>query len=168
VLSQREIVIREASVSSGRTSCAGAPPLELRRSTSSAQRFPRAPFRRQSQAGPELASALDVRGELSGAISAIGARGAGGVRRARYADLAVWRRLGRLSAGHSRREGRSASVLNLDGKTHSEATADVLSPGFDASRKDDSRCSSSSTLRGRLGGESRGSEGLRSLRRKLS
>src|SRR6266571_6510227 len=126
ILSQREIVIRDASVSWDDKQ-RGAPLLELPgfnfvlRNGFLGHRFA---FKAKPSA--ELASALDVRGDLDGFDAADPSACVGQVyAELEYTDLVAWRRWVDYPFDISSGKGGVRVWLNLRGKTSSELTADV-------------------------------------------
>jgi uncharacterized protein (TIGR02099 family) len=126
VLSQREIVIRDAGVS-WEDKLRGAPRLDL-----SALNFVLRNgllghrFAFKAKPSPELASALDVRGELSGGELSDWSAWTGQVyAELEYADLVAWRRWVDYPLDIRSGKGGVRLWLNLDGRTSSDATADV-------------------------------------------
>jgi len=169
VLSQREIVIREASVS-WEDKLRGAPPLELRTLNFVLRNgFLGHRFAVRAKPAPELASALDVRGELSGGdLSDWGAWRGEVYVELEYADLAVWRRWVDYPLDIRAGKGGVRVWLNLDGKTHSEATADVALSGVSMRVAKDRPVLELEYLRGRLGASQEAARGFEVFGRKLT
>jgi uncharacterized protein (TIGR02099 family) len=169
VLSQREIVIRDASVS-WEDKLRGAPPLELRTLNFVLRNgFLGHSFAVRAKPAPELASALDVRGELSGGdLSDWGAWSGEVYVELEYADLAVWRRWVDYPVDVRAGKGGVRVWLNLDGKTHSEATVDVALSQVSLRVAKDRPVLELEYLRGRLGASQRAAKGFEVSGRKLT
>jgi uncharacterized protein (TIGR02099 family) len=169
VLSQREIVIREASVS-WEDKLRGAPPLELRTLNFVLRNgFLGHRFAVKAKPAPELASTLDVRGELSGGnLSDWGAWSGQVYVELEYADLAVWRRWIDYPIDLRAGKGGVRVWLNLDGKTFSEATADVALSQVSVRVAKDRPVLELEYLRGRLGASQRAAKGFEVSGRKLT
>lgn len=168
-LSQREILIRDASVS-WEDRARGAPPLEMHtlnfvlRNGFLAHRFA---FK--GKPPPELASALDVRGELSGGdLSDWGAWSGQVYAELEYADLAVWRRWVDYPIDIQAGKGGVRLWLNLDGKSYSEALADVALSQVAVRVAKDRPVLELAYLRGRLGASQRATKGFEVSGRKLT
>ena len=126
VLSQREILVREATLS-WEDELRGAPVLEVRALNFLLRNgFLGHRFALKGKPSPALASALDVRGELSGGDLSDWSAWRGQVyAELEYTDLAAWRQW--IDYPLDIRAGRGGVRLwmNLNGKSRSEATADV-------------------------------------------
>ena len=169
VLSQREIVIRDASVS-WEDKLRGAPVLELHalnfvlRNGLLGHRFA---FK--GKPAPELASALDVRGELSGGDLGDWADWSGEVyAQLDYTDLAVWRRWIDYPLDIRSGKGGVRLWLNLDGKRYSQATADVALSQVAVRLAKDAPVLDLEYLQGRLGASQRAAKGFEISGRKLT
>jgi len=169
VLSQREILIRDASVT-WEDKARGAPPLEMHtlnfvlRNGFLAHRFA---FK--GKPPPELASALDVRGELRGGdLSDWGAWSGQVYAELEYADLAVWRRWVDYPIDIQAGKGGVRLWLNLDGKRYSEATADVALSQVAVRVAKDRPVLELAYLRGGLGASQRAASGFEVSGRKLT
>ena len=167
VLSQREIVIREASAS-WEDALRGAPPLELRRFNFVLRNgLLGHRFAIKATPAPELASALDLRGELSGSDLGDWAAWSGQVYvELEYADLAVWRRWVDYPVDIRAGKGGVRVWLNLDGKSHSEATVDVALSGVSVRVAKDRPVLDLEYLRGRLGASQEAARGFEVFGRK--
>jgi len=161
VLSQREIVIREASVS-WEDKLRGAPPLELRTLNFVLRNgFLGHRFAVRAKPAPLLASALDVRGELRGGdLSDWGAWSGHVYVELEYADLAIWRRWVDYPLDLRAGKGGVRVWLNLDGKSHSEATADVALSQVSVRVAKELPVLELAYLRGRLGASQRAARGF--------
>ena len=169
VLSQREMLIRDASVS-WEDKVRGAPPLEMHslnfvlRNGFLAHRFA---FK--GKPPPELASALDVRAELSGGdLTDWGAWSGQVYAELEYADLAAWRRWVDYPIDIRAGKGGVRLWLNLDGKRYSEATADVVLSQVSVRAAKDMPLLDLAYLRGRLGASQRAAKGFEVSGRKLT
>ncbi len=169
VLSQREIVIREASVSWD-DKLRGAPPLELRTLNFVLRNgFLGHRFAFKGKPAPELASALDVRGEVSGGDLSDWSAWSGQVyAELEYADLAVWRHWVDYPIDIHAGKGGVRLWLNLDGKSRSEATADVALSQVTVRVAKDLPVLELAYLRGRLGASQRAAKGFEVSGRKLT
>jgi len=168
-LSQREITIRDASVSWD-DQLRGAPLLELQtlnfvlRNGLLGHRFA---FK--GKPSPELASALDVRGELRGGDLGDWSAWSGEVyAQLDYTDLAVWRRW--IDYPLDIRAGTGAVRLwvNLGGRSHSEATADVALSKVSVRVARNTPVLDLEYLRGRLGASQRAAKGFEISGRQLT
>jgi uncharacterized protein (TIGR02099 family) len=169
VLSQREIVIREASVSWD-DKLRGAPPLDLRTLNFVLRNgFLGHRFAFKGKPAPELASALDVRGDVSGGDLSDWSAWSGQVyAELEYADLAVWRRWIDYPIDIRAGKGGVRLWLNLDGKSRSEATADVALSQVAVRVAKDLPLLELAYLRGRLGASQRATKGFEVSGRKLT
>ena len=161
VLSQREITIHDASVS-WEDKLRGAPPLELHtlnfvlRNGFLGHRFA---FKAKPPA--DLASTLDVRGDLSVGNLGDWAAWSGRVyAELEYADLAVWRRWVDYPIDIRAGKGGVRIWLDLDGKSRSEATADVALSQVAVRLGKDAPVLDLNYLRGRLGASQRAARGF--------
>jgi uncharacterized protein (TIGR02099 family) len=169
VLSQREIVIRDAGVS-WEDGLRRSPLLELQslnfvlRNGWLGRRFAI-----KAKPAPELASALDVRGEVRGGDLADWSAWSGQVyAELDYADLAVWRRWVDYPLDIRSGKGGVRLWLNLDGKSYTEATADVALSEVALRVAKDAAVLDLDYLRGRLGASQRGAKGFEVSGRKLT
>jgi uncharacterized protein (TIGR02099 family) len=169
VLSQREIVIRDASVSWDDKQ-RGAPLLELPgfnfvlRNGFLGHRFA---FKAKPSA--ELASALDVRGDLD--ALEVGDPGAcvGQVyAELEYTDLVAWRRWIDYPFDIRSGQGGVRLWLNLRGRTSTELTADVALSKVAGRVAKDTPLLELDYLRGRLGASQRDGKGFEVFGRKLT
>ena len=169
VLAQREIVIRDAAVS-WKDELRGAPLLQVRslnfllRNGFLGHRFA---FKGKPPA--ELASALDVRGELRGGDLREWSAWSGQVyAELEYTDLAVWKHW--IDYPLDIRAGRGGVRLwvNLDGKTFSEATADVALSGVAVRVASDLPELELEYVRGRLGASQRAAKSFEASGRKVT
>jgi uncharacterized protein (TIGR02099 family) len=169
VLSQREIVIRDASVS-WEDGLRGAPLLELHTLDFVLRNgFLGHRFAFKGKPSPELASALDVRGDLSGGDLSDWAAWSGQVyAELEYADLAVWRRWVDYPIDIRAGKGGVRLWINLDGKSFSEATADVALSQVAVRVAKDTPVLELAYLRGRLGASQRAAKGFEVSGRKLT
>jgi uncharacterized protein (TIGR02099 family) len=126
VLSQREISIRDATVT-WEDALRGAPLVELRTLDFVLRNgFLGHRFALKAKPDPALASALEVRGDLSvGNPTDWGAWSGQVYAELEYADLAAWRRWVDYPIDIRAGKGGVRLWLDLDGKSRSEATADV-------------------------------------------
>ena len=161
VLSQREITIHDASVS-WEDKLRGAPPLELHtlnfvlRNGFLGHRFA---FKAKPPA--DLASTLDVRGDLSGGDLGDWSAWSGRVyAELEYADLAVWRRWVDYPIDIRAGKGGVRVWLDLDGKSRSEATADVALSQVAVRLAKEAPVLDLDYLRGRLGASQRAGRGF--------
>ena len=169
ILSQREILIREATVS-WEDELRNAPVLEVRslnfllRNGFLGHRFA---FKGKPSAA--LASALDVRGELSGGdLRDWGAWSGQVYAELEYADLAAWRQW--IDYPLDIRAGRGGVRLwmNLDGKSRSEVTADVALSRVVVRVAKDLPLLELEYLRGRVGASQQAEKGFEVFGRKLT
>jgi uncharacterized protein (TIGR02099 family) len=169
VLSQREIVIREASVT-WEDGLRGAPVLEMHSLNFLLRNgFLGHRFAFKGKPSPELASTLDVRGDLSGGDLSDWSAWSGQVyAELEYTDLAAWRNW--VDYPLDIREGRGGVRLwmNLDGKNYSEATADVALSRVAVRVAKDLPMLELEYLRGRLGASQRAAKGFEISGRKLT
>jgi uncharacterized protein (TIGR02099 family) len=161
VLSQREITIRDASVS-WEDKLREAPPLELHtldfvlRNGFLGHRFA---FKAKPPA--DLASTLEVRGDLSGGKLDDWSAWSGRVyAELEYADLAVWKRWVDYPIDIRAGKGGVRVWLDLDGKSRSEATADVALSQVAVRLAKDTPVLDLDYLRGRLGASQRAARGF--------
>jgi len=168
-LSQREIIIREANVSWD-DKLREAPLLELHtlnfvlRNGLLGHRFA---FK--GKPAPELASALDVRGDLSGGNLDDWASWSGQVyAELEYTDLAVWRRWIDYPVDLRAGKGGVRLWVNLDGKSYSEATADVALSQVSFRIARNTPVLELDYLRGRLGASQRAAKGFEVSGRKVT
>jgi uncharacterized protein (TIGR02099 family) len=168
-LSQREILIRDASVS-WEDKARGAPPLEMHTLNFVLRNgFLSHRFAFKGKPPPELASALDVRAELSGGdLSDWGAWSGQVYAELEYADLAVWRRWVDYPIDIQAGKGGVRLWLNLDGKNYSEAAADVALSQVAVRVAKDTPVLELAYLRGRLGASQRAGKGFEVSGRKLT
>jgi uncharacterized protein (TIGR02099 family) len=169
VLSQREISIRDASVS-WEDRLRGAPPVELRtlnfvlRNSFLGHRFAL-----KAKPDPALASALDVRGDLSGGNLADWGAWSGQVyAELEYADLAAWRPWVDYPIDIRAGKGGVRIWLDLDGKSRSEATADVALSQVAVRLGKDMPVLELDYLRGRVGATQRATKGFEVSGRRLT
>src|SRR6266853_1734071 len=169
VLSQREIVIRDASVSWDDKQ-RGAPLLELPgfnfvlRNGFLGHRFA---FKAKPSA--ELASTLDVRGDLDSLDAADPGACVGKIyAELEYTDLVAWRRWVDYPFDIRSGQGGVRLWLNLRGKTSSELTADVALSGVAGRVAKDTPLLELEYLRGRLGGSQRDGKEFEVFGRKLT
>jgi uncharacterized protein (TIGR02099 family) len=169
VLSQREITVRDASVS-WEDRLRGAPALELHtlefvlRNGFLAHRFAL-----KAKPPVELASALDVRGELgSGNLSDWTTLTGQVYAELEYADLAVWRRWVDYPVDIRAGKGGVRLWMNLDGKSFSEATADVALSQVSVRVAKDMPVLDLEYLHGRLGASQRAAQGFEVSGRSLT
>jgi len=169
VLSQREIVIRDASVSWDDKQ-RGAPLLELPgfnfvlRNGFLGHRFA---FKAKPSA--ELASALDVRGDLDKLDAGDPGACVGQIyAELEYTDLVAWRRWVDYPFDIRSGQGGVRVWLNLRGKTSSELTADVALSGVAARVAQDTPLLELEYLRGRLGASQRDGKEFEVFGRKLT
>ena len=169
VLSQREIVVRDANVSWD-DRLRGAPPLELHtlnfvlRNGLLGHRFA---FK--GKPAPELASALEVRGDLSGGDLLDWTAWSGQVyAELEYTDLAAWRRWIDYPLDIRAGRGGVRVWLSLDGKSHSEATADVALSKVSLRIGRSTPVLELDYLRGRLGASQQAAKGFAVSGRKVT
>ncbi len=169
ILSQREIVIRDASVSWDDRQ-RGAPLLELPgfnfvlRNGFLGHRFA---FKAKPSA--ELASALDVRGDLDGFDAADPSACVGQVyAELEYTDLVAWRRWVDYPFDIRSGQGGVRLWLNLRGKTSSELTADVALSKVAGRVAKDTPLLELDYLRGRIGASQRDGKEFEVFGRKLT
>jgi uncharacterized protein (TIGR02099 family) len=169
VLSQREIVVRDASVSWD-DRLRGAPTLELHalnfvlRNGLLGHRFA---FK--GKPAPELASALDVRGDLSGGDPLDWTAWSGQVyAELEYTDLAAWRRWIDYPLDIRAGRGGVRLWLSLDGKSRSEATADVALSQVSLRIARNTPVLELDYLRGRLGASQQAAKGFAVSGRKVT
>jgi uncharacterized protein (TIGR02099 family) len=167
-LSQREIVIRDASVS-WEDELRHAPVLEVRqlnfvlRNGLLGHRFA---FK--GKPAPELASALDVRGDLSGGDFRDWSAWSGQVyAELEYTDLAAWRRWVDYPLDIRAGRGGVRLWLNLDGRNYSEAIADVALSQVSMRVAKGRPVLDLEYLRGRLGASQRAAKGFEVSGRKV-
>jgi uncharacterized protein (TIGR02099 family) len=156
VLAQREIVIRGASVT-WEDRLRGAPLLEVRALDFLLRNgFLGHRFALKGKPPSQLASELDVRGDLSGADLRDWSAWSGEVyAELGYTDLAVWRQW--IDYPLDIRAGRGGVRLwvTLDGKSHSEATAELALSRVAVQVAKDLPVLDLEFLRGRLGASQR-------------
>ena len=161
VLSQREIVIRDASVT-WEDRLRGAPVLEMRALDFLLRNgFLGHRFALKGKPPTQLASGLDVRGDLSGADLRDWSAWSGEVyAELGYTDLAGWRQW--IDYPLDIRAGRGGVRLwiTLDGKSHSEATAEVALSQVAVQVAKDLPVLDLEFLRGRLGASQRAATGF--------
>ena len=169
VLSQREIVVREANVSWD-DRLRRAPPLELHalnfvlRNGLLGHRFA---FKGKPAA--ELASTLDVRGDLSGGKLDDWETWSGQVyAELEYTDLAAWRRWIDYPLDVRAGKGGVRLWINLDGKSYSEATADVALSQVSLRIARNTPVLELEYLQGRLGASQRAAKGFEVSGRKVT
>jgi len=169
VLSQREIIIRDASVSWDDKQ-RGAPLLELPefnfvlRNGLLGHRFA---FKAKPSA--ELASALDVRGDLDGVDASDPSAWVGQVyAELEYTDLVAWRRWVDYPFDISSGKGGVRVWLNLRGKMSTELTADVALSKVAGRVAKDTPLLELDYLQGRLGASQREGKGFEVFGRKLT
>ncbi|HKW37026.1 MAG TPA: YhdP family protein [Burkholderiales bacterium] len=169
VLSQREITIRDASVN-WEDELRGAPPLELStlnfvlRNGFLGHRFA---LKAKPPAG--LASALEVRGDLSGgSLTDWGAWSGQLYAELEYADLAVWRRWIDYPVDIRAGKGGVRLWVDLDGKSYSEATADVALSQVSVRVARETPVLELEYLRGRVGANQRAAKGFEISGRQLT
>jgi uncharacterized protein (TIGR02099 family) len=168
VLSQREIIIREATVS-WEDKLRGAPPLDLHSLDFVLRNgFLGHRFAFKAKPPPELASALEVRADLSGAnLSDWGAWSGRVYAELEYADLTVWRRWVDYPIDIRAGKGGVRLWINLDGKSFSEATADVALSGVSVRLAKDTPVLDLEYLRGRVGASQHAARGFEVSGRRL-
>ncbi len=169
VLSQREIVIRDASLSWDDKQ-RGAPLLELPgfnfvlRNSLLGHRFA---FKAKPSA--ELASALDVRGDLDTLDAGDPSACVGQIyAELEYTDLVAWRRWVDYPFDIRSGQGGVRLWLNLRGKTSSEVTADVALSRVAGRVSKDTPLLELEYLRGRLGASQRDGKEFEVFGRKLT
>jgi uncharacterized protein (TIGR02099 family) len=169
ILAQREIVIRDASVGWD-DRLRRAPVLEVRALNFLLRNgFLGHRFAFKGKPAPELASALDVRGDLSGGDLSDWSAWSGQVyAELEYTDLAAWRPW--IDYPLDIRAGRGGVRLwmNLDGKSHSEATADVALSGVAVRLAEDLPVLELEYLRGRVGAGQWAAKGFEISGRRLT
>jgi uncharacterized protein (TIGR02099 family) len=168
VLSQREIVIRDAIVS-WEDEQRHAPVLEVRQLNFLLRNgFLGHRFAFKGKPAPELASALDVRGDLSGGDLRDWSAWSGQVyAELEYTDLAVWRRWVDYPLDIRTGRGGVRLWLNLDGRSYSEATADVALSQVSLRVAKGMPVLDLEYLRGRLGATQRAAKGFEVSGRKV-
>ena len=152
VLSQREIVIREASVT-WEDRLRGAPVLEVRALDFLLRNgFLGHRFALKGKPPAQLASTLDVRGDVSGAnLRDWGAWSGEVYAELEYTDLAVWRQWIDYPLDIRAGKGGVRLWVTLDGKSRSEATAEVALSKVAVQVAKDLPVLELEFLRGRLG-----------------
>lgn len=161
VLSQREIVIREASVT-WEDELRSAPVLEVHALNFLLRNgFLGHRFALKGKPPVELASALDIRGELSGGdLRDWGAWTGQVYAELDYTDLAVWRYWVDYPLDVLSGKGGVRLWLTLDGKSYSEATADVALSRVAVRVAKDLPVLELEYLRGRVGASQRAAKGF--------
>src|SRR6267378_2776578 len=156
VLSQREIVIRDASVSWDDKQ-RGAPLLELPAFNFVLRNgFLGHRFAFKAKPSAELASTLDVRGDLDSLDAADPGACVGKIyAELEYTDLVAWRRWVDYPFDIRSGQGGVRLWLNLRGKASSELTADVALSRVSGRVAKDTPLLELDYLRGRLGGSQR-------------
>jgi len=156
VLSQREIVIRDASVSWDDEQ-RGAPLLELPAFNFVLRNgFLGHRFAFKAKPSAELASTLDVRGDLDSLDAADPGACVGKIyAELEYTDLVAWRRWVDYPFDIRSGQGGVRLWLNLRGKASSELTADVALSRVSGRVAKDTPLLELDYLRGRLGGSQR-------------
>src|SRR5947208_2552178 len=169
ILSQREIVIRDASVSWDDKQ-RGAPLLELPAFNFVLRNgFLGHRFAFKAKPSAELASALDVRGDLDGFDAADPSACVGQVyAELEYTDLVAWRRWVDYPFDISSGKGGVRVWLNLRGKTSSELTADVALSKVAGRVAKDTPLLELEYLRGRVGASQREGKDFEVFGRKLT
>src|SRR6266702_3788018 len=169
ILSQREIVIRDASVSWDDKQ-RGAPLLELPAFNFVLRNgFLRHRFAFKAKPSAELASALDVRGDLDGFDAADPSACVGQVyAELEYTDLVAWRRWVDYPFDIRSGEGGVRVWLNLRGKTSSELTADVALSKVSGRVAKDTPLLELDYLQGRLGASQHDGKEFEVFGRKLT
>jgi uncharacterized protein (TIGR02099 family) len=169
VFSQREIVVRDASVSWD-DKLRGAPALELRGFNLVLRNgFLRHRFAFKAKPSAELASALDVRGNLSGAEAGDPGAWVGQVyAELEYTDLVAWQRWVDYPFDIRSGTGGVRLWLNLQGKASAELTADVALSKVAGRVAKDTPLLELDYLQGRLGASQRSGKGLEVFGRKLT
>jgi uncharacterized protein YhdP len=169
VLSQREIVIRDASVT-WEDELRSAPVLEVRALNFLLRNgFLGHRFALKGKPPAELASALDVRGELSGGDLRDWSAWSGQVyAELDYTDVAVWRYWVDYPLDVRSGKGGVRLWLTLDGKSYSEATADVALSRVAVRVAKDLPMLELEYLRGRVGASQRAAKGFEVSGRKLT
>jgi len=156
VLAQREIIIRDASVSWDDKQ-RGAPLLELPEFNFVLRNgFLGHRFAFKAKPSAELASALDVRGDLDGVDAGDPSAWVGQVyAELEYTDLVAWRRWVDYPFDIRSGQGGVRLWLNLRGRTSSELTADVALSKVSGRVAKDTPLLELDYLRGRLGASQR-------------
>src|SRR5712692_490911 len=169
VLSQREIVIRDASVSWD-DKLRGAPPLELPEFNFVLRKgFLGHRFAFKAKPSAELASALDVRGDLRGVDVGDPSACVGEVyAELEYTDLVAWRRWVDYPFDIRSGKGGVRLWLNLQGKTSTELTVDVALSKVAGRVSKDTPLLELDYLQGRLGASRRDRKGFEVSGRKLT
>src|SRR5712691_2916489 len=169
VLSQREIVIRDASVSWDDKQ-RGAPLLELPEFNFVLRNgFLGHRFAFKAKPSAELASALDVRGDLDGLDAGDPGAWVGQVyAEFEYTDLVTWRRWVDYPVDIRSGQGGVRLWLNLRGKTSTELTADVALSNVAGRVAKDAPLLELDYLRGRLGASQRDGKEFEVFGRKLT
>jgi len=169
VLSQREIVIRDASLSWD-DKLRGAPLLELPAFNFVLRNgFLGHRFAFKAKPSAELASALDVRGELNAAEAGDPGAWVGQVyAELEYTDLVAWRRWVDYPFDIRSGKGGVRLWLNLQGKTSTELTADVALSQVAGRVSKDAPLLELDYLQGRLGASRRDRKGFEISGRKLT
>jgi len=169
VLSQREIVIRDASLSWD-DKLRGAPLLELPAFNFVLRNgFLGHRFAFKAKPPPELASALDVRGELDALdIGDPGACVGQVYAELEYTDLVAWRRWVDYPFDIRSGKGGVRVWLNLQGKASTELTADVALSQVVGRVSKDTPLLELDYLQGRLGASQRDRKGFEVSGRKLT
>ena len=169
VLSQREIVIRDGSVSWD-DKLRGAPLLELPAFNFVLRNgFLGHRFAFKAKPSAELASALDVRGELKSVAVADPSECVGQVyAELEYTDLVAWRRWIDYPFDIRSGTGGVRLWLNLQGKTSTELTADVALSQVAGRVSKDTPLLELDYLQGRLGASQRDGKSFEVSGRKLT
>src|SRR5882672_7810100 len=169
VLSQREIIIRDASVSWDDKQ-RGAPLLELPEFNFVLRNgFLGHRFAFKAKPSAELASALDVRGDLDGFDAGDPSACVGQVyAELEYTDLVAWRRWVDYPFDISSGKGGVRVWLNLRGRTSTELTTDVALSKVAGRVAKDTPLLELDYLQGRLGASQREGKGFEVFGRKLT
>jgi len=169
VLSQREIIIRDAGVSWD-DKLRGAPLLELPGFNFVLRNgFLGHRFALKAKPSAELASALDVRGDLDKLDAGDPGACVGQIyAELEYTDLVAWRRWVDYPFDIRSGQGGVRLWLNLRGKTSSELTADVALSGVAGRVAKDTPLLELEYLRGRLGASQRDGKEFEVFGRKLT
>jgi uncharacterized protein (TIGR02099 family) len=170
VLSQREIVIRDASVSWDDKQ-RGAPLLELPAFNLVLRNgfLGRHRFAFKAKPSAELASALDVRGELNSVELADPGECVGQVyAELEYTDLVAWRRWVDYPFDIRSGQGGVRLWLDLQGKTSTQLTADVALSRVAGRVSRDTPLLELDYLKGRLGASQRDGKSFEVFGRKLT
>ena len=169
VLSQREIVIRDASVSWD-DKRRGAPLLELPAFNFVLRNgFLGHRFAFKAKPSAELASALDVRGDLDGLDAGDPGACVGQMyAELEYTDLVAWKRWVDYPFDIRSGQGGVRLWLNLRGRTSSELTADVALSNVAGRVANDTPLLELDYLRGRVGASQRDGKAFEVFGRKLT